>query len=146
MKQTTKHFFLFLVIALVLISCTEAGKRDVDRAVNVFFLGLFQVFNIVLFGISSFILCLLGMTNGKVVLKRIGLVLLILFGLFMLLGLVAVMEQQPKHATVYVLFLFEVAIIGTNVVLLIMKPKGKNSQALYESHRDSGKENDLIDF
>lgn len=150
MKQTTQHFLLLLVMALLLFSCQDTEARDINRAVNVFFLGLFQVFNILLFGISSFVLCLLGMTNNKVILKRIGLILMVVFGIFMLLGLTAVIEQNPKHGTIYVLFLFEFAIIGTNIIFLVLKPKGSSSSSLtntlHDSSSGSGRENDLIDF
>lgn len=148
MKQL-QQLLLFSVLILLLFSCTEAGKTDVNRAINVFFLGLFQVLNIILFGVSSFILCLLGMTNNKKNLKIIGGALLGMFTLFALLGLMAVLNQRPKNGTIYVLFLFEFFILGANVVFLSLKPKASASTGMHSgtTHRiESDDQNDLIDF
>lgn len=148
MKQT-QQLLLFSALLLILFSCTEAEKVNADRAINVFFLGLFQVFNIVLFGVSSFILCLLGMTNNKKTLKIIGGALLGMFTLFALLGLMAVLDQRPRSGTIYILFLFEFFIIGANVVFLSLKPKGSVSTGIHSgtTHRvDSDDQNDLLDF
>lgn len=148
MKQT-QLLLIFSLFLLLLFSCTPQEKENFDRSVSVFFLGLFQVFNIVLFGISSFILCLLGTTSQKKLLKIIGGCLLAVFVLFGALGLLAVLEERPRHNTVYILFVFEFMIVATNIVLLFVPLKKTISDARLTDNRqrfEADNQNDLIDF
>lgn len=137
-----KRILFFTFITIFLISCNNGAKQEMNRAVEVFFLGVLQVLNMSLFGISSLVLCILSITSTKPVFKILGGILLGIFFLFMSLGLMAVTRANPKHFDIYILFILEIVMIIAAFICLLIKPKNKpsknNTQAI--SNKDSVEE------
>lgn len=87
----------------------------------------FQVMNILIFGVTSFVLCLVAMINRSKRMKRFGLVFLSLFALLGLLGLLKMVTQHPETDRLYTVFKVEFFMIATCVVFLAIKRTPKTN-------------------
>lgn len=123
-----------LSLFIYLCSCTPSANRDAERAMGVFFLGVLQVINIIIFGVGAVIFSVLSATNVKPIFKVLGWMFLSLFTLFVLIGLINVLELNPKHFDVFIIFFMEAAMIIVSLIFVIRKPvpqKSTNSKDQY---------------
>jgi len=109
------------------VSCQERNNDNFNRVVEVFFLGVLQVINMIIFGVASLIFCIISGTNSKQIYKVLGGVFLGIFSLFCLIGLVNVIEANPRENQIFIIFLMEFAMIIISLIFVFKKPKKVNN-------------------
>lgn len=134
MTSTIKIQQLALValLAALLISCNAQNNADVNRAVAVFFLGVLQVINLILFGSTALVLCIVSANSAKPIYKVLGGVFLGIFAIFTLLGFLAVTAEKPRHFDIYILFIVEFLMILIAFIFVLKKPSKKSNEASKE--------------
>lgn len=118
-----KKYWPLLFIVFMLIACHNGSKENVNRAVEVFFLGVLQVINLILFGVSAVVFSAISITSNKPVFKILGGIFLGIFTIFFLMGFFAVSSARPKHFDIYIIFAVEAIMIIVAFICLIIKPK-----------------------
>lgn len=136
MKKLTmnKHLAVLALIALMIImaSCNDSNKAEVDRAIQVFFLGVIEVINMLLFGIVSVVFCVLSVTSPKPAFKILGWIFLSIFFLFTMIIFVAVLDHKPKNPQIFFVFLIA---FGMKVVSLVFAMK-KSKHVIQKNNAD----------
>ena len=134
---SNKNLIAFILVAtLFLGSCRNGQQENFNRAVEVFFLGVLQVINMIFFGTASLILCIISGTNPKQIFKVLGGVFLGLFSLFALIGFVNVIEANPRENDIFIIFLMEFAMIIVSMIFVFKKPKATINPANNEKYLD----------
>lgn len=114
---------LIVVVTLLLVSCRDGHQENFNRAIEVFFLGVLQVINMIFFGTASLIFCIISATNPKQIYKVLGGVFLGIFSLFGLIGFINVVDANPRENQIFIIFLMEFAMIVISAVFVLKKPK-----------------------
>lgn len=144
MKKLTmnKHLAVLALIALMIImaSCNDSNKAEVDRAIQVFFLGVLEVINMLLFGIVSVVFCVLSVTSPKQAFKILGWIFLSIFFLFTMIIFVVVIDHKPKNPQIFFVFLIAFGMIVVSLVFATKKSKHviqkNNADLLDKSEED----------
>jgi len=118
-----KKIALLLLLTGILVACKNSSKENFDRAVEVFFLGVLQVINLILFGVTALVFSIISATNSKPVFKTLGAVFLGIFTVFMIMGFLAVTRAQPRHFDIYIIFTVEAVMIIVAFICVLIKPK-----------------------
>jgi len=139
MNYKTRSLIL-LVLLLILFSCKD--PKQADKAIEVFFLGVLQVINLILIGVTAMVMCVLAYSNGKEIFRILGWVFLILFSLFTLMGFISVIKLNPRNPEIFYVFIIELIMIVVCLVFIIIKPN-----TIAPSKKQSGKntENQIVD-
>ena len=103
-----------------MVSCQN--KAEVDRAVHVFFTGVLQVLNMLVFGVIGLVFSIISHGNGKQGHKVVGGITSGLFALFTVMTFLAVQSYQPRHGTIYILYLFSFVMLGVAAFFLFRTP------------------------
>jgi len=114
---------LLLCSILFLVSCRGQNNDNFNRAVEVFFLGVLQVINMIIFGVASLVFCVISGTNPKQIFKVLGGVFLGIFSLFSLIGFISVIDANPRENDIFIVFLMEFAMIVISMIFVFKKPK-----------------------
>lgn len=126
--QHLKEIFVIVSLVFLLISCSDQAKANADRAIAVFFLGVLQLVNLMLFGVTSIVFSAIGITNPKPVYRILGSVFLGIFSIFTTMGYLAVNAKHPRHFDIYWIFIIEIAVIILCLVLLLKPKKIKDTR------------------
>jgi hypothetical protein len=134
MKSNLTRSIIIVTLLLLLTSCRN--NADVNRGVEVFFLGVLQVLNMIFFGICAVVFSVLAGTGGKMVFKTLGGIFLGLFFLFTAMGFSEVQGVGPRSNEIYIIFLMELAMIIISFIFLLKKPKITQSEKKRQSDLD----------
>lgn len=120
------RFFCFGLLVLILCSCSDYEKRQFDRSVEVFILGIIQVLNMAVFGSSALTLSIISGSSPKSVFKILGGILSGFFALFTFISYFKITNIGPRHFDVYYLHIISVVMICIAIFFLLKKPTGNN--------------------
>lgn len=133
LNLTKINLALVIAIAVLLVSC-RANQANVDRAVGVFFIGVLQVINMIIFGIAGLIMCIVSSTSNKQIYKILGWIFFGIFSLFTVMGFMALTEIGPRHNEIYVIFMMEAAMMIISLIFVLKKPNPKQKQQAVDSN------------
>jgi len=114
-----KNTLLLLLCALAFIGCTPESRDNFNDSVSVFFLGVFQVVNIILVGLPGLILSIVAAVRGNKIVRTMGLIFIIGFLLFGTWGFVEVNNVGPRRSDIYIIFIIEFLFAGSGLGCLI---------------------------
>lgn len=118
-KKIYRLISLALIVALF-SSCRN--NREADEAIHIFFIGVLQIINILLFGSTSLIFSILGFTQAKHGLRITGGILTGVFALITLLSFAGLQEWHPRHYLIYTIFGIEFIMLIAAFIFTIKKP------------------------
>ena len=111
--MTRQKYFQRLIIPLLILAISSCqNPAEADRVFNVFLIGMLQVMNMVVFGVSALIFTLLGYSGRKQGLRITGAILGSLFTLITLLSFLGLQEFHPRHYFIFTIFLIELIMIA----------------------------------
>lgn len=132
-KNTIKKIaiVLFIVaVALTLESCRNSYRNsEFDRALNVFFITISQITNIVILGTLSLVFSIIGSTSPKHGYRVVGSICTGIFGFFTLISFQGVIGFHATNMMVYLIFLIEFAMLGIAIYFSVKKRIPRNSGA-----------------
>jgi hypothetical protein len=134
MRSNLTRSFLIVTLLLLITSCRDSS--DIDRGVEIFFLGVLQVLNMTFFGICAVIFSVLAGTGSKPVFRVLGSIFLGLFFLFTAFGFIEVQSARPRGNEIYIIFLMEFAMIIISFIFLLKKPKTTSTEKKRQSDLD----------
>lgn len=117
-----KETLVLVCLVFVLAGCNDAKRAEMNRSVEIFLMGFFQVLNLAIFGIGALTLSVLSGSSVKQVFKIVGSILLGVFVIFTSMTYFQVQRLNPVHFDVYYIFLISLAMIGISLFFLIKKP------------------------
>jgi quinol-cytochrome oxidoreductase complex cytochrome b subunit len=127
-----KNTLLLLLCALTFIGCTPESRDNFNDSVSVFFLGVFQIVNLIIVGLPGLIMSIAAAVKGNKIVRTLGLIFMIAFVLLGLWGFVEVNNVGPRRPDIYIIFIIEFLFAGSGFGCLIaasnkkeVKPKAE---------------------
>ena len=114
---------VLILFGLILFTLSCKNPEQARNAFHVFLIGVLQVINLVLFGVSSIVFSILGFSSGKHGYKIAGGILTGIFFLFTLFTFLGLQEWHPRHYDIYIIFAISLVIAITSLILVVKSPK-----------------------
>lgn len=138
MKTMTlnKNLVFFSFVLLILASCSPAENREFERGLEVVFIGILQVINLVIFGVLALVFCIISANNPSKTYKVLGWLFLAFFFLGFTSGVIMLSNANPREFTIYYIFIMEMIMIVISLIFVIRKPKSSIAAESNEAYLD----------
>ena len=141
-KKSTKINWSFILILALLIltleSCRPGSAQHAkfNNAVEVFFISVTMIVNIVIFGSLALIFSILGSTHIKHGMRVAGSILTGVFGLFALMGLGGLSTHTVSNPLVFMIMFITVLIFGLGVYFSSKKRIPKSPELIQKTGKN----------